>query len=198
MSDRPKRTGSEQDYRELAGMSKPAGRGRARSVKSARTDKSKKTMGEELIDELGSRDEELGLGETVLDDPVPDNVEQEEVYDKIMAEYDEEERKLSELEVRVQCRQKVVEKRKLLQERRREVEAKAWQQKLELRERQLRDQEEFVRLKEKEDELKERQQHMEKKAAEFRARELEEKLPETVDYTDTHTRVAGAEWTTRK
>ena len=60
--------------------------------------------------------------------------------------------------------------------------------KLQLEEQELLDQEEFIRLKEKEEDIKERKRQMAKKAAEWKAKELEEKLPEHVEDADDRTK----------
>ena len=201
MGRRRRNVMSVQDYRELAGMSKPnkAKSSRAGSVRSMRTektdktDKSMKSMGREEVGladlcDVINKDAECGLGDTILDNPIPTELQDKSVYKQVMDGYDQEERKIQEWEEKLKRRQVLIDRKKELAKKRRQVEAQAWAQKLQLQEEQLDDQEEYVRLTEREVRIRERQREMQKKASEMKAKELEEQLPEVQEDSESRTR----------
>ena len=125
------------------------------SVKSAKTVTS--VMDEnnmQGLEQVINKEAEEGFGESVVDKPIPANIEEEEVYSKVLGDYEQEAVKLQEMETRLCRRQNVLDKQKELSQKRREMEAMAWVQKLQLEEQQLADQEEFMALKRQEEAVK--------------------------------------------
>ena len=133
------------------------------------------------------KEAETGLGDTMVNEPLPSDVDKQEVYDDVMKQFEEEEKRLVDIEVKIRKRQVLLDKQKALAQRRRDMEAMAWSQKLQIEEQRVAEREEYIELLEKEEKLKECNRMMEQKAAALKAKELAEKLPEAVD--DAHEKV---------
>ena len=118
------------NYRELAGMSKSnkAKSSRAGSVKSVKTGKSEMSEITDL-EAVINKEMEKGLGDSAATEPLPGNIEDEDVYNRVMDSYEKEERQLAEADEKIKRRQVLLDKREAILERRRKLEVCAWAQK---------------------------------------------------------------------
>ena len=159
---RPKRVATRDvDYASLAGMSTKSAKSKAKakSSKSVKSEKTNKTE-EEIEDiqdltEVIFKEAEEGLGDTVMDTPLPANFEDDKVFEDVMKKHAEEEEKLKEKHLQLQRRQKALDVRKELAENRRWLEALVWSQKLQVKEMDVQEKKLGLELIEKERRLEE-------------------------------------------
>ena len=64
------------------------------------------------LEEVINKGAEEGFRESVVDKPIPVNIEEEEVYSKVLGEYEQEAAKLQEMETRLCRHQEVLDKQK--------------------------------------------------------------------------------------
>ena len=174
---RPQR-GQKVDYQKLAGMSRKSHKSKG-SAKSVKSDKTTELVDDqegvfEDLKEAILKDAEEGLGASIVDTPVPTNIEEDVVFKTTMEAHDEEARRLEEKKMQLHRRQKALDVRKKLADTTHELEALAWQQKLQIKEMEIEDQETCLRLLEKEEHLKQKSVEINHRSAMLKQREQTE------------------------
>ena len=156
-----------------------------KSVKSKSSVKSGKSGKTEYEEEKGFKDlkdiickeADLGASSSVLDGPLPGNLEDQDVFETTLKDHEEEAKALADVKEKLRRRQVILDKRKLLEAERQEVEAMRWSHKLQLEEMEVADQQAYLDLKDRERRVKEQAKSCSQRAAEMKARELDEHLP---------------------
>ena len=184
MNTRPRRdTVGKVDYAQLAGMSGKSKTKSVKSVKSIRSEKSvkKSDKGLNVQDDLTTlinKDADEGFGKTILDQPLPGNLEEDdEAFKKVMDEYEKEQKQWEERQIKLDRRQQAIDARKRLAEMKRQTEAKAWSQKLQMEAMALKEQEEAIAVLEEEETLKQRRANLNRRVADMKAKELDDQIP---------------------
>ena len=161
------------------------GRSSVKSVKSTMDQEQSGVEGIEFdnLKEVILKEAEEGLGDTIVDTPLPTNIDEDGVFEATIQAHEEERRKLRETQEKLNRRQQALDTRKQLADERWKLEVLAWKQKLQLQEMEIAERQMCLELMEIEQELQKRDREVARRTAILKERRKDSDFTKLVPQT---------------